>query len=86
MKTDQLISIDLTPGEASMLSLLARVGVSAVTMDVERATGDMNHVLRLIKVDPDSMKALASKMKGFEALIVDAVILDLEEAIEEASL
>ena len=84
--TDQLISIDLTPGEASMLSLLARIGVIATTMDVEQATGDMKHLLRLIKVDPDSMKSLAKKMKGFEALIVDAIILDLEEAIEEASL
>ena len=84
--TDQLISIDLTPGEASMLYLLARVGVSCMTMDVERATGDMNHLLRLLKIDPDSMKSLAEKMKGFETLVVVAVILDLEEAIEEASL
>ena len=84
--TDQLISIDLTPGKASMLSLLARIGVSATTTDVDRAAVDMNLLLRLLNVDPNSMKSLASKMKGFEALIVDAVILDLEEAIEEASL
>ena len=84
MKTDQLLSIDLTPAEASMLSLLARVGMDTMMRDVEQAAKDITSLHLIFALDPDeAQRTLSKKMKAFEVLIVDASLLEIKEILEE---